>query len=102
MHEHGLAKELFPQLKQIADALGLEKVTRVEMIVGLLHGVAADFLAHSFEHAFEGTNFEGAAVEITIVDPGQTFTPPDADAPTEATGWELLVSRIEGPQKPWQ
>ena len=96
MHEHGLAKELWPQLQQIARAKGFAKVTRVKMTVGMLHGVAAEFLAHSFEHAFEGTDFEGAEMDITIVDPQQEFTPPGAAESMTATGWELLITTIEG------
>ena len=65
MHEHSLARELWPQLKQIADARGLGRVRRLEMIVGMLHGVSAEMLVHSFAHAFEGTSFEGAEVLIT-------------------------------------
>jgi Zn finger protein HypA/HybF involved in hydrogenase expression len=96
MHEHGLAKELWPQFQQIAETQGLVRVRRIEMVVGMLHGVSADFLAHSFEHAFEGTSFEGAEVGITIVDPGEQYTPPGADEPQTANGWELLVTRFEG------
>ena len=98
MHEHGLAKELFPQLQNIAKNEGFERVTRIDMIVGTLHGVSPDFLAHSFEHAFEGTNFEGAVVHIQTVDPQEEFTPPNSDQPTVAHGWELLINRIEGEQ----
>lgn len=96
MHEHGLAKELWPQLQGIAETNGLKKVTAIEMLVGVLHGVSADFLAHSFEHAFEGTSFDGAAVKITIIDPGSTYASPGTAEKVIANGWELLVSRIEG------
>ena len=96
MHEHGLAKELWPQMKRIAESDGFKKVTRVEMIVGALHGVSSDFLAHSFEHAFQGTGFEGARVEITIVDPLQEHSCAGADSPTTANGWELVITTIEG------
>ena len=97
MHEHGLAKELWPQLQQLAEANNYAKVTRIEMIVGMLHGVSADFLAHSFEHAFENTNFEGAKVNVTVVDPGDSLPAGDeGDAPTDASGWELMVTLIEG------
>ncbi len=95
MHEHGLAKDLFPQLKQIADARGLTRVKRLEMIVGLLHGASAETLVHSFTHAFQGTNFEGAQVIVTIVEPGQEYMPPYASQPTTAHGWELLIVRME-------
>jgi len=95
MHEHGLAKELWPQLRQIAEANGLARVTHLEMIVGLLHGVSAELLVHSFQHAFEGTCFEGAEVTVTIVEPGQEFTPPNSSERTTAHGWELLVVRLD-------
>ena len=71
MHEHGLAKELWPQLRAIAEAKGLRRVYYLEMIVGMLHGVTAETLEHSFEHAFEGTGFQDADVEVVIVDPGE-------------------------------
>jgi len=96
MHEHGLAKELWPQVKKIADDGGFLKVTRVEMTVGMLHGVSADFLAHSFDHAYEGTYFEGATTDIRIVEPGERFTPPGETAERTADGWELLITKIEG------
>ena len=97
MHEHGLAKELWPQLQQLAEAKDFAKVTRIDMVVGMLHGVSADFLAHSFEHAFENTNFEGAQVNITVVDPGEQLpTRDEDDPPSTASGWELMVTRIEG------
>jgi len=96
MHEHGLAKELFPQMQKIAEDAGFAKVTRVEMIVGSLHGVTAEFLAHSFEHAFAGSSLQGAEVFVQLVDPGQQFTPPGAEKPATAGGWELLITRIEG------
>ncbi len=95
MHEHGLAKELWPQLQQIAQQKGLTRVQKLEMTVGLLHGVSADFLAHSFEHAFEGSLFEGAQVNITIVEPGQEFLVREGES-TTANGWEILVTSIEG------
>ena len=96
MHEHGLAKELFPQMLKIAEDGGFVKVTRVEMVVGSLHGATGEFLAHSFEHAFDGTDFEGAKVDIRIVDPGERFTPSGAAESTTANGWELAITRIEG------
>jgi Zn finger protein HypA/HybF involved in hydrogenase expression len=96
MHEHGLAKELWPQLQGIAEMKGLRRVERVVMIVGLLHGATAETLAHSFEHAFAGSAFHGARVEVTIVDPGDEFTPPNSDRSVRASGWELLIVRMEG------
>ena len=96
MHEHGLARDLWPQLEQIATTKGFATVTRVEMVVGMLHGVTGEFLSHSFEHVFEGTSFAGAAVAIRVVDPGEEFAPPNQDEPVTANGWELFVTGMEG------
>lgn len=96
MHEHGLAKEIWPQLEGIARINEFKKVYYVEMIVGMLHGVTAEFLEHSFEHAFEGTNFQGADVDVTIVEIGQEYKPPGSNEKITANGWELLIVRIEG------
>lgn len=95
MHEHGLAKELWPQLEQIARAKGLRKVTRLSMTVGLLHGASAEMLSHSFAHTFEGTCFEGVEMNIIVVDPGQQLAA-DEGGPATASGWEILITRIEG------
>lgn len=99
MHEHALARELWPQVRSIAASSGFARVTYVEMIVGLLHGVSADFLARSFEHAFQGSSFEGADVEITIVAPGEEFRAPGRSDTQIANGWELLIVRIEGDKR---
>ena len=99
MHEHGLAKELLPQLRGIAEMKGLRRVERVEMIVGMLHGVSAEILVHSFEHAFAGTNFHGAKVVVTVIDPGQDYVPPNSDRTVKASGWELLVLMMEGQEQ---
>jgi hypothetical protein len=97
MHEHGLAKELWPQMQQIAADGGFVKVTGVDMVVGSLHMVQGDFLVHSFvDHAFGGTIFEGAEVNVRTVDPGERFTPAGSGEPRTADGWELMITRIEG------
>jgi len=92
MHEHGLARELLPQLEDIAKSLGLIRVRRLDMTMGTLHGVTSEVLIHSFEHVFEGTVFEGSEVRVRLVDPGTEFTPPKSSQAATATGWELLVS----------
>lgn len=95
MHEHGLARDLMPELQNVARAHGLSRVTRVALDVGMLQGVEADFLAHSLGHAFEGTIFEGAHVDIRILEPGQTL--PGTE--TRATGRELTIRTLTGNQE---
>jgi len=97
MHEHRLARDLWPALERLAREHGLSKVTAVTIEVGMLHLVEEDFLRHSFEHVFEGTIFQGANMEIRILEPGQTIT--DAqNQPDVATGQELIIRRIAGEQ----
>ena len=97
MHESGLAKELWPQLRQIAQSNGFVRVTVIDMVIGSLHGVAAEFLRHSFiDHAFTDTVFEGAEMNISITDPGDTFKAPGQSELITANGWELMITRIEG------
>ena len=96
MQEHRLAEELWPQLQRIAEAHGYRRVARVDMIVGMLQGVTAESLARSFQHAFMGSGFAGAAMNITVVGPGDEITPPGWSETTAANGWELLITCIEG------
>jgi Zn finger protein HypA/HybF involved in hydrogenase expression len=91
-----LAKELWPQLLAIAEAKGFRRVVYVEMIVGMLHGVTADALEDGFEHSFHGSSFQGADVEISVVDPGEEYISPGTNEKTNANGWELLIVRMDG------
>ncbi len=95
MHEHKLAREIMPSLEQLAKENGLSKVTKIVLDVGMLHSVEADFLAHSFEHAFEGTIFEGAETEINILEPGQKIKDPQGNE-IVATGREFIIKKLEG------
>ena len=97
MHEHGLAKELWPEMQRIAQDSGFKQVSRVDMTVGSLHGVAPDFLKHSFvDHAFEGTIFAGAELNIVVVDPADELPAGPSGDKSAADGWELMITRIEG------
>jgi hypothetical protein len=92
----GLARELWHQLQGIAGARGLAKVTRADMTIGELHGFPAGELEDDFERSFAGTLFAGAAVNVTVVSIGQSYTPPGEQQSVEANGWELLITLIEG------
>jgi len=99
MHEQGMAKDLWPQLRAIADNNGFTRVTYIEMVVGLLHGVSGDALTHGLEHAFQETNFHGADVEVTIVAPGEEFDAPGRNDTQTASGWELLIVKMQGEKR---
>ncbi len=73
---------MFPELQAIASRMGLAWITRLELIIGAMHEVAAEELARQFEACFEGTSFEDARVEIVIVQPDQTISAPDAAIPS--------------------
>ena len=96
MNEQQLAADLFAQLKAVAEMRDLTWITRVEMIVGSMHGVSAKGLADEFERVFEGTNFEDARVELVIVQPQEEIQAPGRDDTMTTNGWELLIAKMEG------
>ena len=89
---------MFPELQAIASRMGLAWITRLELIIGAMHEVAAEELARQFEACFEGTSFEDARVEIVIVQPDQTISAPGRSDTLTATGWEILIRKMEGRQ----
>lgn len=94
MHEHKLARDLFPQLEKIARENNLKKVNKVCIGFGMMHMVEPDFMIHSFEHVFEGTIFEGAAVEIKIINPGESIK--EGEDIRKARGDEIIIEKLEG------
>lgn len=96
VNEEQLAAEMFPELEAVAVMRDLAWVTRVEIIVGSMHGVSAKELAEEFERVFADTNFDDAVVEIVIVQPQQEIKAPGRDDMMIANGWELLITKMEG------
>ena len=96
MRQNDLARGMFAQLQSIAGINGLTWITHVELVVGTKHGVSAEGLADDFEGAFEGTNFEGAEVEIRIVGPMEEIKSPGRDEMMTTNGWELLITKLDG------
>jgi len=91
-----LAQDLLPQLQAIADGNGYRFVTRLELIVGSLHDTTAADLKSQLMEIFEGTVFEDVALDVTIVEPMQEIRAPGRDETVDASGWEVLIVRIEG------
>lgn len=98
MNEKELARELLPQLQAIARDGGFTWLTRIELLIGSLYGVASGPLVAELEQLFEDTDFEDVIVEVTLVEPQQEIKAPRLDALMTASGWELLVANIEGTQ----
>jgi hydrogenase nickel incorporation protein HypA/HybF len=64
MHELAIVEGV---IDQVTERLPDAKITSVRLEIGALTGVVADALLFSFELATEGTNLQGATLEITEV-----------------------------------
>lgn len=96
MPERRLANELWPQLKDLAEIHGYLRVTRVDMIVGSLHGSSAETLADDFRKVFRGGAYQDADIRITLVTPGESYSVPNSEEPQQASGWDIQITAIEG------
>jgi len=96
VHEQSIAKELWPQLRQIAASNNFITVRRVDMMLGESYGAAAESLVQCFDVVFQGSCFDGAAVNITIIHAGQEYLPPGRGDRAVASGWEMLITALEG------
>lgn len=96
MATESLVRDFWPQLQQIADAMGYFSVTSVTLKIGSSHGLKAADVEKQFKALFAGSVFAGARVMVEIVQPGQEFVAPNSDQLMTASGWELLVMKIEG------
>ncbi|MBI5723392.1 MAG: hypothetical protein HZA50_05495 [Planctomycetes bacterium] len=96
MATENLAGDFWPQLQQIADAMGYFRVTAVTMKIGSSHGLKAGEVEKQFSRLFAGSMFGGAKIIVQIVQPGQEFIAPNSDQLMTASGWELLVMKIDG------
>ncbi len=92
----GLAHELLPELKAIANIHEYRKVYFVEMLVGVVHGVSAGDLEESFTQIFAKTIFAGADLEIRVIQAGEEYRPPNSSQDIAANGFELLIMRMTG------
>ncbi len=96
MEPTALAEALLGQLQQTADIRALTRVTRVRVVVGGGYGVSAEQLTVCFAAVYRGTSFDGADTDVQIVQAGQDFTPPGADASAVANGYEVFIVDLEG------
>ncbi|NLW86650.1 MAG: hypothetical protein GXY38_07225 [Planctomycetes bacterium] len=96
MDADAIADQIVPQLLAIAEARGLRRVNCVEMIVGVLYGVSQDTLVESLRRNFSSGPFVSAEVRVSVVSPGNEFVPPNSDSTVPATGWEMLILKLDG------
>jgi hydrogenase nickel incorporation protein HypA/HybF len=68
MHELAIVEGV---VDQVTGRLPDAKITCVRLEIGALSGVVADALRFSFELATEGTNLQGASLEITEIPDSQ-------------------------------
>lgn len=84
MHELGIAQEI---VAMVTEHAGGARVTRVLVEVGKLAAVLPDSLAFCFDLCAEGTNLEGASLEI-LQTPGKALC--------RACGCEVCLDRPFG------
>ena len=96
VNEQSIADELWPQLRQIAASNNFITVRRVDMTLGESFGVATEALVQCFDVVFQGSCFDGAAVNITIIHAGQEYLPPGRGDTAVASGWEMLITKLKG------
>lgn len=103
MNAADLAKQLMYQLTQIAARTRHAEITQVEMAVGSLWNISADDLETAFENLFADADLADAPsqlgtaiMRIRLVQPGEQFQAPGRSDTHTATGWELLVTNIQG------
>jgi hydrogenase nickel incorporation protein HypA/HybF len=96
MHELAIAESV---VAAVIDRVPEAKVTVVRLEIGALSGVVADSVRFCFDLVTEGTNLEGATLEIVEPDAscqcrdcGHEFSPDGGDAGRGGTGWYGLIS----------
>jgi len=93
-------RDLLPQLQAVARAGDLAYVTRLHLILGVCHGFSTEILAAQLDAAFTaglcGDAFDDVRLHITLAAEGDELPAPGRSDTMTATGWELLVAKIEG------
>ncbi len=67
MHEIGLIQTVMDEVSRVAEANGIERVTKVRLVVGRMNGAIPDALEFAFSVLSPETIFEGARLEIESV-----------------------------------
>ena len=69
MHEHGIARDLWKTVLENTANSGINKITKITVVLGEASGIEKDFLDHSFkDHIFlENEIAKGAQIEYETV-----------------------------------
>jgi Zn finger protein HypA/HybF involved in hydrogenase expression len=94
-----LAEHLWPQISDIARKSGFTIVRRVDVVVGSRLGVDEEALEAAIEPMLYGTDADGATINVRVVQPGQTLKAPGRSDNMTATGFDILITRIEGDRR---
>jgi hypothetical protein len=100
MDARELAEQLIDSLAGIVSATEYSCVTRVDLCVGTRWAVAARDLEMCFDDLLDALPTDGplagAVPRVRVVSPGEEFPAPRRSDVQTATGWELLVTNVEG------
>jgi len=100
MTDETFVRGLLPQLRAVARAGEFTFVTRLRLVVGVHHGLAEEEIVRQLDEAFAagacGDAFDDAVVEVVVTRPGDELPAPGRSDTMTASGWEVLVAKIEG------
>ena len=67
MHEIAIVENSFRVIMEVAQNENLTKITRVNFLIGEMHGIVPGIFRHAFESAAEQTLAENAELNLEVV-----------------------------------
>ena len=101
MNPKDIAKIYVEQFLEIEKVAPFKQISKISMIIGSEYKLDPSALEMEFEDLLEdqpGCKIDGAIVNIEIVSPGDSYKMPSRDDLHIATGWEILISNLDGIQ----
>ena len=99
MNPKDIAKIYVDQFLEIEKVAPYKQISQISMIIGSEYNLDSNQLEIEFEDLLEdkpGCKIDGAIVNIRIVSPGDTYNMPSRDDIHVATGWEILINKLDG------
>ena len=100
MDAEALVRDFADQLRQIAKVTEFSHISRLEMKIGAAYGIGAEELEERFDDLldseFIGSKLDGAVVSVTIVEAGREIHVSTRDDLYTTTGWDMLITKING------